>query len=193
MQPLWATTPIARSVPPGMFRTMPSIAVTVVGHDRPGIVNRVTAAIAELSGNLEDSSMSLLRGHFAMTLIADLPDTAAITALDEALLDLRVEGLSVSVFAVAEQEQAPPGLTARLSVHGADRSGIVRAATDEVLAFGGNITDLSTRLGRELYVLSAEVTFPPDTDLGAAATVLTERMADLGVHATLTATDEDQL
>ena len=60
---------------------MPSLAVTVVGTDRPGIVNRVTAAIADRSGNLEDSSMSLLRGHFAMTLIADFPDAGAAALL----------------------------------------------------------------------------------------------------------------
>ena len=48
---------------------MPLLAVTVLGHDRPGIIADVTGALAELGGNLEDSSMTLLRGHFAMTLV----------------------------------------------------------------------------------------------------------------------------
>ena len=42
-----------------------SFAITVVGHDRPGIIAEVTGALADLGGNLEDSSMTLLRGHFA--------------------------------------------------------------------------------------------------------------------------------
>lgn len=172
---------------------MPSIAVTVVGHDRPGIVHRVTAAIADLEGNLEDSSMSLLRGHFAMTLIAAVPDRKAIGELDAALADLRSEGLTVSVFEVADQEAAAPGVQARLSVHGADRPGIVRAATDEVMRNGGNITDLSTRLGGDLYVLSADVTFPPEADLAAIDKDVRERLAAVGVHATVVPADEDLL
>jgi glycine cleavage system transcriptional repressor len=45
------------------------IAVTVVGPDRPGIVANVSAALADLRLNLTDSTMTLLRGHFAMMLI----------------------------------------------------------------------------------------------------------------------------
>ena len=44
-------------------------AIIVLGHDRPGIIARTTAALAGLGLNLEDSSMTLLRGHFAMTLV----------------------------------------------------------------------------------------------------------------------------
>ncbi len=177
----------------GIFVGMPSIAVTVVGHDRPGIVNRVTAAIAELAGNLEDSSMSLLRGHFAMTLIADLPDLDSVADLDVRLSDLREQGLTVSVFEVPAHESARSGVPALLSVHGADRPGIVREATHEVLRFGGNITDLTTRLGKDLYVLSADVTFPAGTDISDVAGAVKERMARVGVHAMLTPADEDLL
>ena len=48
------------------------IAVTVLGHDRPGIVADVTRALADLHGNLEDSTMTLLRGHFVMVLLLSL-------------------------------------------------------------------------------------------------------------------------
>ena len=44
-------------------------AITVVGRDRPGIIAEATSRLAALGLNLEDSSMTLLRGHFAMTLI----------------------------------------------------------------------------------------------------------------------------
>ena len=52
---------------------MSLIAVTVVGHDRPGIIADVTGRLAELGFNLEDSTMTLLRGHFAMMLICAGP------------------------------------------------------------------------------------------------------------------------
>jgi glycine cleavage system transcriptional repressor len=170
---------------------MTSLAVTVVGHDRPGIVAEVTAAIADLGGNLEDSSMSLLRGHFAMTLIADVPGRAS--DLSGRLGHLRGEGLSVSVLEVPRQEPAPAGVGAVLSVHGADRPGIVSAAAAAVARRGGNITDLATRLGPHMYVMTADVTFPPGSDLGEAAAELAEAVVPLGVRATLRPADEDLL
>ena len=47
-----------------------------------------------------------------------------------------------------------------LSVHGADRLGIVAAMTRVLADAGGNITDLTTRLAGTLYVLVAEVELP---------------------------------
>ena len=60
-----------------------------------------------------------------------------------------------------------------LSVHGADRLGIVAAVTRVVAAAGGNVTDLTTRLSGALYVLVAEVELPPEAaePVGAALAV----------------------
>ena len=43
--------------------------MTVLGHDRPGIIAEVTGILADLGVNLEDSTMTLLRGHFSFVLI----------------------------------------------------------------------------------------------------------------------------
>ena len=48
---------------------MHELAITVIGHDRPGIVADVAEVLAGLGANLTDSTMTRLRGHFAMTLI----------------------------------------------------------------------------------------------------------------------------
>ena len=48
---------------------MNELAITVVGHDRPGIIAEVSGVLAGLRLNLTDSTMTLLRGHFAMTLV----------------------------------------------------------------------------------------------------------------------------
>ena len=52
-----------------------------------------------------------------------------------------------------------------LSVHGADRPGIVSEITAVVASAGGNVTDLSTRLTGDLYVLLAEVDLPNAADI----------------------------
>jgi glycine cleavage system transcriptional repressor len=44
---------------------MRQLAVTVIGRDQPGVVAGVTDMLAELEGNLEDSTATILRGHFA--------------------------------------------------------------------------------------------------------------------------------
>ena len=60
---------------------MTSLAITVVGHDRPGIIAQAAEVLSLCGMNLEDSSMTLLRGHFAMTLIcAGEADAAQVEA-----------------------------------------------------------------------------------------------------------------
>lgn len=177
----------------GIVSAMPSYAITVVGHDRPGIVHAVTDAVATAAGNLEDSSMTLLRGHFAMTLLVELADTATAGAVARSLAPLAEQGLAISVLPLPPEAPRSPGVAAVLSVHGADRPGIVHAATGALLRFDGNITDLSTRLAHGLYVLTADVVLPAGTELAAVAAELDRRMAPLQVRATLRPAEEDVL
>jgi glycine cleavage system transcriptional repressor len=171
---------------------MNRLAVTVLGHDRPGIIARTTGALAELGGNLEDSSMTLLRGHFAMTLFVGCDvDEHAVA---QALAFLETEGLVVSVLALPDEpESTPDGEPFLVSVHGADRAGIVSAVTGAVADVGGNVTDLSTRLAGSLYVLIAEVDLRPDTDLEALRARLSDIAERLGVDVSLRAADPDLL
>jgi glycine cleavage system transcriptional repressor len=148
------------------------LAVTVLGHDRPGIIADVAEVLSGLGLNLTDSSMTRLRGHFAMTLICT--GTQAPDDVQGALAKLARDGtLDVSVHPVWP-EPAPPqgGLPYVLTVHGADRLGIVATVARAVAEFGGNVTDLTTRLAGDLYLLVAEVDIPP-----ADAERLTERLA----------------
>jgi glycine cleavage system transcriptional repressor len=86
-----------------------------------------------------------------------------------------------------------PGSSFIVSVHGADRVGIVAAITGAIASYGGNVTDLQTRLGGGLYVVIAEVDFaePMDTD------VLTKRLQavgqTVGVDVSVQAADQDVL
>jgi glycine cleavage system transcriptional repressor len=169
---------------------MSLLAVTVLGHDRPGIIARATGALAELGGNLEDSSMTLLRGHFAMTLF--VRGAAGESAVSSALDFLAADGLIVSVLALPDEpDRASDGEPYLLSVHGADRAGIVSAVTGVIADVGGNVTDLTTRLAGSLYVLVAEVDLQSDTDVDALRTRLAEVADALGVDVSLRAADPD--
>jgi glycine cleavage system regulatory protein len=82
------------------------LAVTAIGTDRPGIIARVTGVLHEHGGNLEDSSMTILGGHFAIMLLVSCD--AAPDALEEALRTATEDlGLVVTVRPVG------PGRTRR--------------------------------------------------------------------------------
>src|SRR5688500_19856322 len=74
---------------------MTSLAITVVGHDRPGIIAQAADVLSRCGMNLEDSSMTLLRGHFAMTLIC--AGEADTTEIEAALQPLVNGSLNVTV------------------------------------------------------------------------------------------------
>ncbi|HEU4346763.1 MAG TPA: ACT domain-containing protein [Actinoplanes sp.] len=172
---------------------MTLLAVTVIGRDRPGIIAEATGLLAGLGANLEDSSMTLLRGHFAMVLVASADASADDVAA--ALAPLTAGGaLDVAV------REVPVGNTAQgigapylLSVHGGDRPGIVSAVTAEVAAAGGNVTNLTTRLSGDLYVVVAEVDLQASADADELADRLAAVGAGLGVQVSLRPVDPDLL
>ncbi len=168
-------------------------AITVIGHDRPGIIAETTAALASLGLNLEDSTMTLLRGHFAMVLLCAGEVEGA--RVEEALQFLTAEGsLAVTVRQVPQEPTGPSVASSYvLTVHGADRPGIVSAMAARVAEVGGNITDLTTRLGSGLYVLTAEVDLPAGTDIASLQAGVRRSAGELGVDATLHAVESDDL
>ncbi|MEO7981279.1 MAG: ACT domain-containing protein [Sporichthyaceae bacterium] len=172
---------------------MTLLAVTVLGHDRPGIIAETTGVLAELGANLEDSTMTILRGHFAMVVVASAEVTPA--EAEDALRSLSADGtLQVAVREIPHEDaSAALGTTYLLSVHGADRPGIVATVTGLVAEAGGNVTDLSTRLSGELYVLLAEVDLPGTVDPEELSRDLAGVGDDLGVDVSLRVLDPDLL
>jgi glycine cleavage system transcriptional repressor len=171
---------------------MTSLAITVVGHDRPGIIAQAAEVLSECGMNLEDSSMTLLRGHFAMTLIcAGAADAGEVEA---ALQPMANGSLEVTVREVPDEPDLPPlGSSYLVTVHGADRLGIVARLAGVIAEAGGNVTDLTTRLSGSLYVLLAEVDLPRSTDVEALQARLTKVSAELGVDTTMRLLENDQL
>ena len=144
---------------------MSALAVTAVGTDRPGIIARVTSVVAAEGGNLLDSTMTVLSGHFAILLLveADARPDALEDALSTATADL---GLVVAVRRVGEGA-ASPAATHVLSVYGTDRAGLVAVVSGVLAAQGVNVTDLSTSVlaGSEaVYAMVFEIALPKASD-----------------------------
>jgi glycine cleavage system transcriptional repressor len=170
-----------------------AFAVSALGRDRPGIVAGVAQALLRHEANVEDSQMSILRGHFVMVLIVAAPE-----GLDAAELrrDLEQAGRALGLDAVSLAEvtatphAGPPEPTHVVSVYGADHPGILHAVAAALAGGGINITDLTTRLvgeeaGEPLYVMLLEVA----AGAGDPEAVLAPVVADQGVEVTVRPVD----
>ena len=175
------------------------MAVTAVGADRPGIVAAVTSVLVERGCNLEDTSMSILRGHFAMVLIVAAPEGVSAAELERDVSEGTAElDLVVSVRAIADVE-APPtaGESWTVTVYGADRPGIVHRITQVLADLDVNVVDLTTRVAspddHPVYAMLLEVTLPPALDGATLADQLDAAAGSLGVECSLHPSDADIL
>lgn len=146
------------------------LAITVTGKDRPGIIAALTEVLYKVGGNLEDASMTILEGEFAMIFLAALKNKALYVRFCSQLLKLeRRLGLVISVKEIKHKlnrgEKHQQGTISHvISVLGKDRSGIVYNVS-KLLADGGlNVTDLNSKIiGRgpkTAYALVLEVDIP---------------------------------
>jgi glycine cleavage system transcriptional repressor len=175
------------------------VAVTAIGADRPGIVAAVTSVLVGREANIEDSSMTILRGRFAMVLVVTVPDGADAAALESELRDATADlGLAVHVEPVGESADDPvEGTSWSLSVYGADRPGIVHRVASSLAELGVNVTDLTTRVvgeeSRPVYVMLLSLTVPPEVEVASVRERLGEATGDLGVECNLHPAESDIL
>lgn len=175
---------------------MPSFALAAIGRDRPGIVAAVARVIYEQGCNVEDSSMTLLRGNFAIMLILAAPPGSTAGLLDEALRPACSEmGLTFAVLDVEDTAETPHPSHV-MTVYGADRPGILFHVAEALATRGVNITDLNSRLvgaDNPVYALMLELAMPADVDAATLERALSEIAATDGVDFTLRVREDDVL
>jgi glycine cleavage system transcriptional repressor len=176
---------------------MSHFAVTAVGADRPGIVAAVTGAFADHGCNLEDSSMTILRGQFAMMLVVDAPAGVGAGELEAALAGPASDLDLVVTVRPAGEPAAEPGDSWTVSVYGADHPGIVHGVAALLADRAVNIVDLSTRVvgtpESPVYTMILEVTLPPGGDPHQLQADLDATAGELGVTCRLHPSEADIL
>jgi glycine cleavage system transcriptional repressor len=175
------------------------LALSAIGRDRPGIVAEVTAVLLEHDVNVEDSQMSILRGHFAMMLIVAAPDELERDRLAgdlDAVAD-RLKLEAISLRDVGDLEGPSPEPSHMVTVYGVDHPGIVHGAAAALADRGVDITDLNTRLveedGESLYVLLMEVALPAKLSADELEEALDDVGRREGVEVTLRELEQDVL
>ncbi|MBW1760819.1 MAG: glycine cleavage system protein R [Deltaproteobacteria bacterium] len=148
---------------------MESLVVTVIGKDRPGLVESVSAVVEEHGGSWVESRMSRLAGEFAGILRVSVP-AASVDELSEALEALRSDGLRV-VIERGVEEAVEEGHVIALELIGSDRPGIVHKISEALAARGVNVEELNTECdgapwsGDTLFKATARLRAPRTLDL----------------------------
>jgi glycine cleavage system regulatory protein len=179
-------TPAARA-------KLASVVLTVIGPDRPGIVELLSTTIAAHGGNWEQSRMAHLAGQFAGILrVTVAPDN--VSALHRALDGLSGSGLRVVSEASAAHERG--ALRAyRLSLVGDDREGIVRDISRALSAREINVEELDTHCesapmsAEQLFHASALLHVPAGLEIADLRKTLEALADDLMVELKLVAED----
>ena len=142
---------------------MPNLVMTIIGPDKPGIVEAFAEQVATHGGNWLESRMAHLGGQFAGILHLSV----AAGQVDELMAGLRsVEGMQVHLQpANAAAAASLPGLrTATLDLVGHDRPGIVRAISHVLAEYGVNVEELETTV--ESAPMAADLLFKATATLG---------------------------
>lgn len=164
--------------------------LTLVGKDRPGIVAHITGALYEGGCNLGEASMMRLGGNFTIMLMVSFAGSAK--ALNDLLLtETQSLGLTAHIDPIEGQLHEHHIPDVRISVHGADRAGIVAKVTSALAEAGLDILDLESDVGGSrqapIYVMHIEgIAREGVPALRAALDVV---MRDEGVRAQIHAID----
>jgi len=169
---------------------MTDLVVTLLGEDRPGLVEAVAAPVAAHGGNWLESRMAHLAGQFAGILRVEVPEERA-AALAEALRGLHGGGLEVTV-APSPTAAAPPSRDLlELDLTGTDRPGIVReiarALAEERVNIEELVTDRSAAAmsGEPIFRARARVFVPAGADVRRLRARLERVATDLMVEVKL--------
>lgn len=166
-----------------------TVVLTGVGRDQVGIVAEVAEQLYKMGCNLLDSSMTLLRGEFALILMAQLPEGQTVESLQGLLNSVEQKmGLTVHVRELSElelTESNEQGSPYMISVYGADRPGIVAGITRAIADQNINVTDVQTKYsnsgGKQIFVMMLEVTVPESIPPQAVEASLAQIGKDLKV------------
>lgn len=166
-----------------------SLVLTVIGDDRPRIVEALAEQVLAAGANWEESQMARLSGKFAGLL------RVSVEAGHAADLARRLTSVGGGLTVVVEETVDAPtsgGISLRLELVGNDHPGIVRDISRALASRQINIEELETDVtsapmtGELLFRAKAHVRVPADVTLDALRAQLEalagELMVDLDVE-----------
>jgi len=173
-----------------------ALVLTVIGEDRPGLVETLADLITQHGGSWDESRMARLAGHFAGVVQIHLPETHADSFIS-ALSTLPDQGLSASVvssdWALADVDHRESW---RLDLVSQDRPGIIREISSRLASLGVSVQDLRTIIenapmsGERIFRAEAELVPPVSADFEQIRSALEDLADDMMIDLKLKAEKE---
>jgi glycine cleavage system regulatory protein len=155
---------------------MTTFVLTVLGDDRPGLVDTLSGLVSRHGGSWERSEMARLGGKFA--------GIVQVSALHD-------DGLQV-IIERTEADVAPSGHRVGLSLVGTDQPGLVHAMSAAIASIGASIEELATATsdapmsGGPLFTATATVVLPATVTVDQLRAQLEDLAGNLMVDIDLT-------
>ena len=163
--------------------------MTVIGKDRPGLVESVASLVSQHGGNWLESRMCRLGGEFAGILRIHVAAEQE-QPLFQSLKGLQSLGLTVVVHPDRTEPAAVGRKLATLEIVGQDRPGIVKQISSALARQGVNVEELSTECasapmsGETLFKAQARLLIPDTCNLAQLRQELEKIAGDLLVDIT---------
>jgi len=167
---------------------MNKVVISVLGHDRPGIIARVTAAISEKDGNIENVSQTIVQSEFSGLFIASFPSNNQTESLQAYFQD-QVADMGLKAYVESLKASKPvatvPSQPFVITTQGPDRKGLVAAMTSVIASFNVNVTNLQAVFkggdDPSQNIMIYEVDVPLDTSKQVLDVALREKAEELGL------------
>ncbi len=168
---------------------MKKVIISVLGHDRPGILAATTRVLFERDCNLENVSQTILQSEFAGVFIASTPDELSPeelnAGLNEALFELNLYVFVKPIRSDVPIYQAPASEPFVVTTKGPDRKGLVAAVTGVIAQYGVNVSNLSAVFkggdDPNRNIMIYEVDIPWKIDQKAFEADLRKKAGELGL------------
>jgi glycine cleavage system regulatory protein len=163
-----------------------SLVLTLIGDDRPGLVEQLSDLVLAAGANWEESRMAQLAGKFAGLLRVSV-DAERADSLEASLRKLDAGGLTVTV--ERSGHAAPAAFrSCGLDLVGNDHPGIIRDISRVLAEHGVNIEELETEVtsapmsGDALFRAHARLRMPSQMTVDQLRVVLEALAGELMVE-----------
>ena len=172
---------------------MKKVIISVLGHDRPGIIAAIARILFENDGNIENVSQTSLQSEFAGIFIVVIPDILSQADLAQRMaagldgLDLQVH---IKPVEPRHEATVPPAVESFIiTTRGPDQKGLVARVTAVIARHNVNVTNCQAVFkggdDPNSNIMIYEVDIPPETDQQRFFSELRQKGADLNLQVSI--------
>lgn len=169
-------------------QTLNYLAISCIGTDQPGIVNKLAKTCVSNQCNIIDSRMTVLGGEFAIIMMVS-GAWDAIAKLEKSLPGLSQELDLTTTVKHTKPRNCAPAMAYSVSVVALDNPGIVHELAQFFSMRNINIDDLQTgtysaaHTGTQMFNLEMSIRIPADTHIATLRDEFMEFCDDINLDA----------